>query len=74
VEEQAPGPIFGTVEMGMTDTLELLSRIASDPEYPPLFEKAFPEADTLINPWKISNRPSVLLNEPSIHQAGSTIT
>jgi cytochrome c peroxidase len=48
VEEQAPGPIFGTVEMGMTDTLELLSRIASDPEYPPLFEKAFPEADTLI--------------------------
>lgn len=48
VEEQAPGPIFGAVEMGMTDTLELLSRLESDPIYPPLFKKAFPDADTLI--------------------------
>lgn len=49
VEEQAPGPIFGEVEMGMTDTLELLRRLESDPEYPDLFEKAFPKADTLIS-------------------------
>jgi len=48
VEEQAAGPIFGEVEMGMQDTLELLDRLNKDSKYPELFGKAFPDADTLI--------------------------
>lgn len=49
VEAQAAGPIFGQKEMGMRDTLELLSRISNDPEYPSLFGLAFPERDSLVS-------------------------
>jgi len=49
VEAQAAGPIFGEVEMGMTDTLELLSRIANDPKYPKLFSNSFEVSDSLIS-------------------------
>lgn len=49
VEEQSTRPIFGDVEMGMTDTLELFNRLANDPYYPPMFSKAFPDADSLIS-------------------------
>ena len=48
VEDQAAMPIFGQREMGMTDTLELLNRIASDSIYTRLFGEAFPGEDTII--------------------------
>ena len=48
VEEQATKPIFGDVEMGMTDTLELLRRIETDPDYEYLFRQAFPGIDSLV--------------------------
>jgi cytochrome c peroxidase len=48
VEEQSARPVFGDVEMGMTDTLELLERLWGDPKYPGMFRNAFPGSDTLI--------------------------
>ena len=48
VEEQSAGPIFGSFEMRMPDTLTLVTRLGSDKELIELFREAFPNADTLI--------------------------
>ena len=44
VEDQVVWPIFGKTEMNMSDTLELLNRLSSDPHYMNTFSEVFPDA------------------------------
>jgi len=52
VEEQAGMPILNPVEMAIPDEAFLVDRLKQDPEYPLLFEEAFPEKE---NPLTFSN-------------------
>ncbi|MDF3820650.1 cytochrome c peroxidase [Leptospira sp. 96542] len=42
LKTQAKGPILNPVEMAMPSEKDVLDRLSIDPEYPSLFEKAFP--------------------------------
>jgi cytochrome c peroxidase/sugar lactone lactonase YvrE len=42
IEEQAKFPIFNPIEMAMESEKEVVRRLGSVPEYPPLFRAAFP--------------------------------
>jgi len=44
VEEQAGGPLLNPVEMANVDEATVEKKIASIPEYLPLFQKAFPDS------------------------------
>ena len=43
LEHQAKGPILNPIEMAMTSDTEAIKRLKEDPEYSPLFQKAFPK-------------------------------
>ena len=47
LEEQALGPLTNPVEMGMADLQAVEARLASLPEYVPLFANAFPDQPVL---------------------------
>lgn len=45
LEEQASGPILNPKEMALKDAAEAEARVNENPDYPPAFKAAFPEAD-----------------------------
>ena len=47
--EQAKGPVLNPVEMAMPNEKEVIKRLEADPDYPKLFQVAFPEEDKPIN-------------------------
>lgn len=55
VEAQAKGPILNPVEMGMTDTTEVLKHLRDSPAYVASFRAAFPGEATPINFDNVGN-------------------
>ncbi|WP_235616499.1 cytochrome-c peroxidase [Candidatus Thiodiazotropha endoloripes] len=53
LEEQAKGPLFNPIEMGMPSWEEVVQRVLDDPAYVPLFADAF-GADTAIDIERIA--------------------
>jgi cytochrome c peroxidase len=47
--EQAKGPVLNPVEMAMPDEKEVIKRLEADPDYPKLFQAAFPGEDKPIS-------------------------
>ncbi|MEW5977527.1 MAG: cytochrome c peroxidase [Acidobacteriota bacterium] len=73
LEDQALGPLFDPGEMGMSRE-ELISRLASKPVYPVLFQQAFPDGlsvDNVVNCLAAFQRTILSLNSAyDRYQAG----
>lgn len=49
LKEQAKGPIFNKLEMGIPDEATLISRLEKDESYQQLFARAFPDSDEYLS-------------------------